>query len=357
MKIYIFFLIKSFLSSILNIFFIMFSLIFILNLISEIDYFEKIKVENYFLIYLTFLNTPNLIFEIFPFIFLIATQFFFLKLFKDNQISIFKYNGLLNSKILSTISIAAFIFGFFIILIFYNFSSNLKKMYLEIKTNYTLDNKYLAVVTKNGLWIKDIFNNEILIINSKKIEKNYLNENFISVFDNNFNNIKNISSYKIDIRDKNWIIYNPIIFENDKKIQLDEINIKTNFDYKKIQNLFSNLSSLSIFKLFELKNNYVELNYSTIDVDIQLLKLISYPFYLLLITLFSGIIMFNSKKFKSSIFKISIGLFFSVIIYYLNNFFNILGSSEKISVVISVFVPLIILSIINMILMREINEK
>ena len=230
-------------------------------------------------------------------------------------------------------------------------------MYLEIKTNYTLDNKYLAVVTKNGLWIKDIFNNEILIINSKKIEKNYLNENFISVFDNNFNNIKNISSYKIDIRDKNWIIYNPIIFENDKKIQLDEINIKTNFDYKKIQNLFSNLSSLSIFKLFELKNNYVELNYSTIDVDIQLLKLISYPFYLLLITLFSGIIMFNSKKFKSSIFKISIGLFFSVIIYYLNNFFNILGSSEKISVVISVFVPLIILSIINMILMREINEK
>ena len=41
--------------------------------------------------------------------------------------------------------------------------------------------------------------------------------------------------------------------------------------------------------------------------------------------------MFNTKKFKSNTFKISIGLFFSVIIYYLNNFFNVMGSTEKIN--------------------------
>ena len=357
MKIYIFFLIKSFLSSILNIFFIMFSLIFILNLISEIDYFEKIKVENYFLIYLTFLNTPNLIFEIFPFIFLIATQLFFLKLFKDNQISIFKYNGLLNSKILSTISIAAFIFGFFIILIFYNFSSNLKKMYLEIKTNYTLDNKYLAVVTKNGLWIKDVTNDTINIIHSSGIEKNHLVESFITEFDNEFNIQKNISSDKINIINNEWLAYEARLIENNSSEKINNYKIFSNFDYKKIQSLFSNLSSLSLIKLYELRKNYIILNYSTTEVNIQILKILTFPIYLTLMTILSSIIMFSTKSLSSTSVKISIGLFFSVIIYYLNNFFNILGNTEKISIMLSISIPIIVLTVANTIAIKNINEK
>ena len=36
-------------------------------------------------------------------------------------------------------------------------------------------------------------------------------------------------------------------------------------------------------------------------------------------TVFSSVIMINTKKFSSDTFKISIGLFLSVIIYYFNN--------------------------------------
>ena len=67
--------------------------------------------------------------------------------------------------------------------------------------------------------------------------------------------------------------------------------------------------------------------------------------------------MLNTKKFKSSILKISIGLFFSVIIYYLNNFFNILGQTEKINLLASVIGPLILLVLVNSYLMRKINAK
>ena len=45
--------------------------------------------------------------------------------------------------------------GDFIITLFYNFSSNFKNIYLKLKSPYTDDGKYLAVVTKNGLWIRD----------------------------------------------------------------------------------------------------------------------------------------------------------------------------------------------------------
>ena len=49
--------------------------------------------------------------------------------------------------------------------------------------------------------------------------------------------------------------------------------------------------------------------------------------------------------------------FFSVIIYYLNNFFNVLGSTEKISPELAVFTPLIILSFLNFLMLNKINEK
>ena len=121
--------------------------------------------------------------------------------------------------------------------------------------------------------------------------------------------------------------------------------------------MFSNLSSLSIVELYELKSNYEELGYSTVELDVHMQKLISYPIYFLLMTVFSAIIMFNSKKFKNTSVKIAIGLFCSVIIYYINNFFYVLGNTEKISLIASVWSPLLILSLINMLMLRDINEK
>ena len=67
--------------------------------------------------------------------------------------------------------------------------------------------------------------------------------------------------------------------------------------------------------------------------------------------------MMNTKAFKNKSLKVIVGLFLSVIIYYVNNFFYILGTSEKINVVSSILIPLIILAIINSFLIKNINEK
>ena len=357
MKTYIKFLSKTYLSSFFYVLLIMFSLIFILNLLSELDFFKNINVNSYLPIYLSLLNSPTFIFEMFPFIFLISTQLFFITLFNNNQLSIFKYSGLKNSKILIIISFMSFILGILIITLFYSFSSSLKNFYLDLKTNYTSDGKYLAVITKNGLWIKDVVDDKILIINSVKIDQNYLIDAYISEFNKNFEIKRNIVSPKIDISDKNWIIYEAKVFDRNTKQKFEIIEMTTNFDYLVIQNLFSNLSSLSILELLELRKNYKSLNYSLIEIDIQLLKLISFPIYLMLMTIFSSVIMMSTKELKSSIIKISIGLFFSVIIYYLFNFFNVLGKTEKINIFISVLLPIILLTIVNSLMIRRFNEK
>ena len=357
MKTYIKFLSKTFLNSFVYVLIIIISLIFILNLLSELEFFKDIEVNNFMPIYLSLLNAPTLIFELFPFIFLISTQLFFITLFNNNELGVFKYSGLKNSKIILILSIISFTLGLLIITIFYNFSSNLKNFYLNLKTNYTSDGKYLAVINKNGLWIKDVVNENTLLINASKIENNFIIDAYISKFDKDFKIIKNIISPKIDVKNKNWIIFDAEVLIDNEKNNYNTYELMTNFDYHIIQNLFSNLSSLTFFQLIELRKNYKQLNYSIIEVDLHLLKLFSFPLYLSLMAVFASIIMLNTKKFKSSILKISIGLFFSVIIYYLNNFFNAMGQAEKLNLSISVIAPLVLLTLVNSFMMKEINAK
>ena len=357
MKTYIKFLISTFFKSFIYVLLVLLSLVFILNLLTELEFFKDINVDVYFTLLLSFLNSPSMLFEMFPFIFLITTQMFFIKLFQNKEIEIFKYSGLKNSSIIFVISVIAFITGLAIITLYYNISSNLKNVYLGLKSNYTKDGKYLAVITQNGLWIKDEINKKIIMINSSEIKPNKLINNFITIFNENYISEKNIKSNEIDISQNEWIIYEAKIFEKNNYYNQDIMRLKTSFDYKRIQSLYSNLSSLNIFLLYELRENYKRLNYSLTEVDLQILKLISYPIYLILMTIFASLIMLNIKKFDSTAIKIAVGLFFSVIIYYISNFFFIMGSTERIPLFMSVFIPLLLLIFTNLLMFRNINEK
>ena len=357
MRVYIKFISTVYLKSLIFVFLIMTSLVFILNILSELDFFKDENVSISFTLLLSLLNSPIQVFELFPFIILITIQLFFIKFFENKEIDIFKYSGLKNSSILYILSGLSILTGILIITIFYHLSSNLKNIYLEIKSGYTTDGKYLAVITKNGLWIKDKINNKVIITNASTIEQNYLTDIFITEFDENFNVIRNIKSNKIDISSKKWEIVNAKIYEENSYSNRELLFLKTNFDFKRIQTLYSNLSSLSLIELYQLRENYKKLNYSTTEVDMHLSKLISYPIFLLLITLLSSVIMLNIKQIRGTTIKISIGLFLSVIIYYLNNFSYVLGSTERISIILSILLPLLILILINCLTLYKINEK
>ena len=136
-----------------------------------------------------------------------------------------------------------------VVTLFYNLSSNLKNIYLELKSNYTYDGKYLAMVTKNGLWIKDKVGDKILLINSQKIEKHFLINNFITEFDANFNVIRNIQNKKIDISKNEWKLFNAKIFEKNVYQDIEIATLNTNFNFERIQTLYSK-SSLNIFELY-----------------------------------------------------------------------------------------------------------
>ena len=357
MKTYIKFLINLFNNSFLKIFIIFFIIILISSILEQIEFFKNIDLSFLSLIFLSFLNTPSILFEILPFIFLLSTQIFFIRLIDKNELEIFKYTGLNNVKIIKILGLYSFILGILLVIFFYNGSSILKNSYLLIKNSYSNNNKYLAVITENGLWIKDEIDNNINIINANKVNNEFLLDVSITRFDKDFNFVEILESKKIDITSKKWKVFKPIILKDNAQNTLSETLIESNFDLQKINSLFSNLSSLSIIDLITLRKSYISLNYSVTDINSHLLKIASYPIYFSLITIFSAIIMLNIGYQKNTFFKITLGIFLSVIIYYINNFLTVLGTNEKIPLVLSIFLPLFILSIINFISIIKLNEK
>ena len=357
MKTYIKFLIHLFNRSLLKVFLTFFIIILIINVLEQMEFFKNVDLNFFYLLFLSFLNTPSILFEILPFIFLISAQVFFIYLIDNKELEIFKYMGLNNLNIIKIISIYTFITSLLLVIIFYNISAILENSYLSIKNKYSEDNKYLAVITGNGLWIKDEIGNNINIIHANKTKNEFLLDVSITQFNKDFEIQSIINSKKVDISSFQWKLFEPLILKNNQSIVINKMTLQSNFNLKKINSLFSNLSSLTIFELFKLRKSYKSLNYSVIDVDSHLYKIISYPVYLTLITIFAAIIMFNIRFQKNSLFKIVLGIFLSVIIYYINYFLNILGTNEKIPLVLSIFMPLIILTIINFISIIKLNEK
>ncbi len=348
-----------FLKKLLLLFIIFFSLIFILTIFEEITFFSDTKKKFYLPFLVAAFDVPSTLLEIFPFIVLISVQLFFLEVIKKKENELIKVNGLDNFYLIKLLTLSAFIFGIIIITIYYPFSSKLKFIYFDLKNLHSKDGKYLKHYSDNGLWIKDEINNEIFIINSSSKKNNeFLNDVFISKFDSEFNLIENIFSKKVNIKSNEWIIEKPIFFKDNKQIRSnDNISLESHFNIDKINKTFMNLNSFNFAQLFEAKKESELLGYSSQDIDLHILKIITLPVYFSLMVIISSIIMLNIKKNRPYIFHIILGISLSVIIYYMNNIFNVFGLTNKIPIYLSIIFPIVLLSILSIIGLLRINEK
>ncbi len=331
---------------------------FVLNFFEEIKFFENYDVGIKYPILLTFLNSPSILFELFPFIFLISVKFFYIHLNERNEIEIFKNHGIDNLKVLSLLSFITLLCGAFILLIFYTFSSNLKNHYLNLKNKFSSENEYLAVVNENGLWIKEEIGTSSNIIHAKKFNKNNIEEVTITQSIAASDKVNIITAKNANISDKIWSLYNVKIidkFSGSKKFE--KLDYTSSFDGEIISNLFSNLNSLNIYQLNLLFSNYSKIGYSTTDVKVHLNKLYSLPIFYLLMTILGLLIMMNFTFIKTKFFTIIIGVSVSVFVYYINYFSSLFGSNETIPIALSIWLPHLILFLICILGGVRINEK
>ena len=110
-------------------------------------------------------------------------------------------------------------------------------------------------------------------------------------------------------------------------------------------------------QLIKLEENYKSIGYSATEVKLHLNKLYSLPIYLALTVIIGALLMFKFNFIKSKFFLIVIGVLVSVVFYYINYFSILFGKNETLPVLISVWLPQVIMFLICTLGLTKLNEN
>ena len=192
------YIVKEYVKSLLTVTMVMLSIIILINLLDEFNFF-KAKKDLKFITFLLFvsLKIPNSLINFFPFIVLFGGIVFFLKIYNFNEIISLRVMGYSNIQIILIPALTSLIIGYFFLFILIPFSSSLLKYYEEIKSQYN-DTKNLIFINQTSIWILDKNDKEKNIIRIQKIDKEFSNLEKITIYNYNNNNdfIKRIDAEK-----------------------------------------------------------------------------------------------------------------------------------------------------------------
>ena len=114
---------------------------------------------------------------------------------------------------------------------------------------------------------------------------------------------------------------------------------------------------MSFIELVINYNSLIKEGYNKISLNQNLHSLLSFPFFLLLMTGIAAILTLNTLKKSDNLKFIVIGLIVSVLVFYFKDLSLALGQTDRIPLILAVWAPVIALSIFTFIGILQINEK
>ena len=353
---------REYIKSLLTVTMVMLSIIILINLLDEFNFF-KAKKDLKFITFLLFvtLKIPNSLINFFPFIVLFSGMVFFLKIYNYNEIISLRVMGYSNIQIILIPALTSFVIGYFLIFLFVPFSSSFLKYYEELKSQYN-ETKNLIFINQTGIWILDKNDKEKNVIRIEKIDKDFSKIENITIYNYNNSNdfIKRIDAEKGNINKKKWVLEKINIISSNKKNKenyLTNLTYETNIDINEIKNIYKNTDTTSLFDINKEIMLLEDKGYSSIDLRIRFQKLISFPIYLLAMSILSGLMIINLGKTSSYLRYGLYGVIISIIIYFLNDLSITIAKSGIISVDFSVWIPIFLVILINLIGITQVNAK
>ena len=136
-----------------------------------------------------------------------------------------------------------------------------------------------------------------------------------------------------------------------------EIKISSIYTFEKITNLYKNFETLSFVDLILDYQNLLDQGYNNIFLKQSFHSMLSMPFFLLTMTALSSIIVLGTLKKSNNTKFIIVGLISCILIYYLKDLSVALGKTDRMSLTLATWMPIIIIGIFSSIGILQINEK
>ena len=336
------YLLKEFIKIFLLMLFSVFLLVFIIDFMEFSQNIQKFSITPIDAIKIVLYRVPSMIESFLQFIILLSTVLTMTKIATKSELTVLYANGYSSWKILKIYAIFIFFVGLLVIFIFNFLFSNLTKKSVLIENSYTKkDDKYF-VTARNGVWFKQINNENEIIIKASKIYVNELTfEDLILIFVDEQNNyIKRYNAEEAVLSDKYFILKNVKIYEKNSKIKykdkvLLETAISQNFMRKLIQNRYEDIDLIPLFNLPSLIKEFSALGLDAHKFIVRQHSLLLTPFLYVLMVCVA--ILFSNNNHRNTNYFIT---FFKTICYGVG-FFILqstlfeLGASNKINFIVS----------------------
>jgi lipopolysaccharide export system permease protein len=357
------YIINEYIKSLLVVIVVMLSIILLINLLDEFNFFKSKKdLKFIFFIIFNILKVPNFLVNLFPFIILFGGIVFYLKIYNHNEVISLRVMGYSNIQIILIPALTSFVIGYIIVFLIVPFSSSMLKYYEDLRSEYN-ETKNLVFVNETGIWVLDKNEKEKNIIRIEKINKDFSSVNQITIYNYDISNnfIKRIDADEGNIKDKNWQLNKVHIIsgnkKNNKENYLNNYNYTSNININELKNIYKNTETTSLLDINKEMQTLEDKGYSTIDLRIRYQKLISFPIYLLAMSILSGLMIINLGKTSNYLKYGSYGVIISIIIYFLNDLSITIAKSGIISVDFSVWIPIFLIILINLVGITQVNAK
>ena len=357
------YIINEYIKSLFVVIAVMLSIILLINLLDEFNFFKSKKdLKFIFFIIFTILKIPNLLINLFPFIVLFGGIVFYLKIYNHNEVISLRVMGYSNIQIILIPALTSFVIGYIIVFLIVPFSSSMLRYYEDLRSEYN-ETKNLVFVNETGIWILDKNEKEKNIIRIEKISKDFSVASQITIYnyDSSNNFIKRIDATEGIVKDKNWQLNKVHIISSNKKNNkenfLNNYNYSSNININELKNVYKNTDTTSLLDINKEMSILEDKGYSTIDLRIRYQKLISFPIYLLAMSILSGLMIINLGKTSNYLKYGSYGVIISIIIYFLNDLSITIAKSGIISVDFSVWIPIFLIILINLVGITQVNAK
>ena len=141
------------------------------------------------------------------------------------------------------------------------------------------------------------------------------------------------------------------------KVTKDTYKINSIYNHEKVTTLFKNFDTMSFLDLVMNYNLLLSNGYNKVFLNQNLHTLLSFPFFLLVMTAIASILGMSTLKRSNNINFFIIGLVTVVIVFYIKDLSLALGQTDRIPLVLSVWAPVITLSLFTFVGVLQINEK
>jgi len=354
------YLAREFLKVVGNMCFAFFCLGFFINLFEEINFFKDFDISIKTPLALSLLFVPSLIYNMFPFIVLLSGIYFFLKIKKNDEITAMKVSGMSNFSIILIPSLVSLFLGIIFVTSINPITSIMIKKYESIKGFYKIDQEYLAAITVNGIWIKEKGNGRNNIIRSSNLQNNHLMNLTIYEFDSEQNFIRRIEAKSANINSFTWELKEVQIIDSNGNIlsnNIEKLSYISSYDIKKIKSLYSNLDTVSFWSLKKEIKLLEDRGYSTSEMRAKLQRSLAFPLFLLSMVLLSGVFTLGLYFKDNNWTYIFVAVITSVLVFYFNDFSAALGKTGKLPILISVWMPILIIFIFSSVGLIHANQK